>query len=162
MKIRPATPDDSGALVPLVAAFRAELAGLKGRAAAPDLEAAAGELASYGGEPYPVFVAERDGDLAGYLVCRVDENTVWAESLYVVPEARRCGVASALYEQAEELSRKAGSQTVYNWVHPNNDRIIAFLRKRGYDVLNLVEVRRPRKDERPAGEMRVGEHRFRY
>jgi GNAT superfamily N-acetyltransferase len=162
MTIRPASPEDRSALIGLIAAFRAELAEFRESRVAPDLEAASSELASYNGGQYPLFVAERDGGLVGYLVCRVDGNTVWAESLYVIPLARRGGVASALYTQAEELARQVGCQTVYNWIHPNNGKVIAFLKKRGYDVLNLVEVRRPRKDERPAGEIQVGSHLFRY
>jgi hypothetical protein len=35
-----------------------------------------------------------------------------------------------------------GGDTLYNWVLPNNYRSIPFLKKHGYDVLNLIEVRK--------------------
>ena len=52
--------------------------------------------------------------------------------------------------------------TVYNYVHPNNHRMIEFLRKRGYTVLNLIEIRRPYKDEKLTQTIAVGEHEFDY
>ena len=72
------------------------------------------------------------------------------------------GIASALYAEAECLAEKLGSSTVYNWVHPNNNIIVAFLKKRGYDVLNLVEVRRARPGERPDKTISVGQDEFSY
>jgi hypothetical protein len=50
----------------------------------------------------------------------------------------------------------------YNWVHPNNDGIIAFLRKRGYGVLNLIELRGARPGASLTNKVRVGEHEFDY
>jgi ribosomal protein S18 acetylase RimI-like enzyme len=166
--IRPARPGDREPLIDLVAGFRAALRGVRGgtpEAAVPVRStAAADEVDDYERDPaYPVFVAElQSGDLAGYLVCRVDDTVVWAESLYVVPAYRRGGIAAALYAEAERLAQELGGDTVYNWVHPNNDRIITFLKKRGYDVLNLVELRRAREGEEVEGQIQVGEHRFRY
>lgn len=164
MRIRPARPDDAARLAPLVARFRVELSALRGRERSEDHAAAHEELAGYAPPRFAVFVAEDGGatDLLGYLVCRIEDDVVWAESMYVEPAARRRGVAGALYAEAERLARARGSDQVYNWVHPDNDAIIAFLRRRGYDVLNLVEVRRPRPGERDLGEMRVGGHIFRY
>jgi ribosomal protein S18 acetylase RimI-like enzyme len=166
--LRPARPDDREQLTALVAGFRAALRAVrtgKPEASIPAQRAAAlEELAGYESDPaYPIFVAETEaGELVGYLVCRVDEGVVWAESLYVTPAHRRGGIAGALYGEAERLAEELGGDTVYNWVHPNNDRIITFLKKRGYDVLNLVEIRREREGEAVGGEIQVGEHRFRY
>jgi len=163
MHIRPYHPVDHVALVPLVAAFRADLAALRGAQREPDPTAAAAELQEYLDKAMPMFVAERpSGEIAGYLVCRLDGETVWAESLFVAPAYRRQGVAGQLYAQAERLAVERGSDTVYNWVHPNNDSIIAFLRKRGYDVLNLLEIRKPLPDERLTTTLAVGRQRYRY
>ncbi len=107
------------------------------------------ELQDYIDNKYPIFIVkDKENKVVGYLVCKVEEDIVWAESLYVLPEyRRRGGIASLLFNEAEKLAEKLGSDTVYNWVHPNNDRIIKFLEKRGYDVLNLIEIRKSWKDE---------------
>jgi len=87
---------------------------------------------------------------------------VWVESLFVAPEHRRRGVAAALYRRAEELSCGFGGSPPYNYVHPNNDAMIGFLKKRGYTVLNLIELRRPRREEPLRERVMVGEHAFDY
>ena len=163
MQIRPVQPHDLDQLVDLVAHFRMELAALQNGSASLDRKRAAEELAECTGKGCRVFVAAATGErLVGYLICRVDGRTVWAESLFVAAECRRSGVGSRLYAEAERLADDVGAQTVYNWVHPNNEAIISFLNHRGYDVLNLIELRRVRGDEQPRGRIRVGDHDFRY
>jgi len=58
--------------------------------------------------------------------------------------------------EAEQLAQEFDGDTVYNWIHPNNDRIISFLKKRGYNVLNLIEVRRARLGEETSEKIKVG------
>lgn len=77
-------------------------------------------------------------------------------------EYRRHGVASALHSQAEKIAATYGGDTVYNYVHPNNHRMIEFLRKRGYTVLNLIEIRKPYQGENLTQTIMVGEHEFDY
>lgn len=163
MKVREARTEDVTPLAALVARFRVELRRLRGIESTLDTAAAGAEIAEYLERDFPVYVAEaRDGQLAGYLVCRVDGSVVWVESVYVAEDRRRQGVGSLLYARAERLAERLGGQTPYNWVHPNNDRMIRFLASRGYDVLNLIELRRARQNERPAAKVRVGEYEFRY
>ena len=81
---------------------------------------------------------------------------------FVKEEYRRHGVATALHSKAEEIAASYGDDTVYNYVHPNNHRMIGFLRKRGYTVLNLIEIRKPYKDEKLTQTIAVGEHEFDY
>jgi len=149
------------------------LALLRGADREPDLGRARGELAEYERGSFPIFVAAETAEAAGgrdharvgllgYLVCRVQDDVVWAESLFVRPEHRRRGIASALYAEAERLALELGGETAYNWVHPTNDAIIAFLRKRGYEVLNLIELRRRRRSESTTRRIRVGDHEFDY
>lgn len=162
MRVREAKPGDEVRLVELIAGFRVALAEVRGVDRSLDLETAREELAEYRGKGYPIFVAvSDDGDLLGYLVCRIDGQVVWAESLYVDPEWRRQGVGTSLYENAEELAQELGGEWPYNWVDPENEAIIRFLGARGYDVLNLVELRRARKGESNLREIQVGGHRFR-
>ena len=163
MQIRKARTDDEKQLIRLIAEFRVTLARLRGRTSKPNLEAARRELTEYQSQVYPVFVAESDDSkIVGYLICRVDGDVVWAEQLFVLPEYRREGVGSALYSQAERLCQEVGGDTVYTWVHPNNNTIISFLQKRGYSVLNLIELRRAWPGEEPNQKIRVGDHEFDY
>jgi len=149
-------------LAEMVALFRVELRSYKGIASKPNIEAGREEMEEYLAAGFPVFAAVMDGEYAGYVVCRVDSQVVWVESIFVKEEYRRQGVASALHSKAEELAASYGEDTVYNYVHPNNHRMIAFLRKRGYTVLNLIEIRKPYQGEQPTQTIRVGEHEFDY
>lgn len=163
MKVREYTSTDRESLIALVAAFRVYMSSLRGREREVDPAAASDELQEYIDKDFPVFVAEADsGRIVGYLVCRADDSTLWAESLFVSPAFRRRGIAGMLYDAAEQVARNRGEPTIYNWIHPNNDRIIAFLKARGYDVLNLIEVRRGLPGEKPQTTLRIGDHDYKY
>jgi len=163
MKIRPYILSDEKELTKLIGKFRVVLAKLKGNDREIDLKAAQEELNDHQKKEYPIFVAEGDmGNLIGYHVCRIQDDIIWSESLYVVPEARRKGVGSALYEKAEIIAKEIGCDTVYNWVHQNNFRSIPFLKKRGYTVLNLIEVCKRRPGEKLTQKIKVGNYKFDY
>ncbi|HDQ73095.1 MAG TPA: GNAT family N-acetyltransferase [Chloroflexi bacterium] len=162
--VREYRPGDRDTVVQLIAEFRVALSALRGYDRQADVSQAESELQEYIDNRYPIFVATTVGEAEsiGYMVYRVDGDTVWAESLFVSPEFRRRGVAGMLYDTGEKFAEARGQETLYNWVHPNNDAIIAFLKKRGYDVLNLIEVRRRRPGEEAAGVIQVGDHRYAY
>lgn len=162
MEIKRIGADDVDALAPLDADFRVALRSYKGDVVQPDVQAGREELLYYLEKGYPIFAAVEQGQFLGYAVCRIDDGCVWAEALYVRPEYRRRHVASALFDCAEALARSYEQDTVYNYVHPNNDGVIAFLRSRGYDVLNLIEIRKPYAGEAPGAVYRVGNNDFRY
>ena len=149
-------------LAQMVALFRVELCSYKGIVSKPNVDAGREEMEEYLAAGFPVFAAIVDGEYAGYVVCRVDSEVVWVESIFVKDEYRRQGIASALHSKAEEIAASYGDDTVYNYVHPNNHRMIAFLRKRGYTVLNLIEIRKPYQGEQPTQTICVGEHEFDY
>ena len=96
------------------------------------------------------------------MVCRIDNSVVWVESLFVTNSARKNGIASKLYKKAENIAKKLGSTTVFNWVHPNNDKMITFLSKMGYNVLNLIEIRKPWENEILNQKISVGNHEYNY
>ncbi|HBA46757.1 MAG TPA: N-acetyltransferase [Lachnospiraceae bacterium] len=150
------------ALAEMVALFRVELRSYKGIVSKPNIAAGREEIREYLSAGFPVFAALVNGEYAGYVVCRVDSGVVWVESIFVKDEYRRHGVAAALHGKAEEIAASYGDDTVYNYVHPNNHRMIEFLRKRGYTVLNLIEIRRPYKGEKLTQTIVVGEHEFDY
>ena len=144
MGIRQVGIGDADKVAPLIAKFRVELQAYKQIRADENIEAAKEEFAEYINAGYPVYVYEGRGQdqCAGYAVCRVDGPVVWLESLFVLREHRRAGVASALFGAAEQLAASYGEETMYVYVHPNNDGMFAFLRKQEYNVLNLIEVRK--------------------
>jgi L-amino acid N-acyltransferase YncA len=163
MAIRSQTENDKEELIGLIGKFRIRLAKLKGIEKELDLKDAQEELDYYQRKNFPIFVAEdKEHNLIGYHVCRVEDNVIWSESLYVAPEERRKGIGSALYEKGENLVKELGGETLYNWVHPNNGISISFLKKRGYDVLNLIELRRKRSDESFTQKITVGKDSFNY
>ena len=149
-------------LAQMVAQFRVELRSYKGIVSKPNMEAGREEMEEYLSAQFPVYAALVDGEYAGYVVCRVDSEVVWVESIFVREEYRRHGVASALHSKAEEIAASYGDDTVYNYVHPNNHRMIEFLRKRGYTVLNLIEIRKPYQGEKLTQTIMVDEHEFDY
>jgi len=126
MITRCALPSDQDQIIPLIAEFRVTLAGFRGRVLTPDLESARRELEDYQRKYFRVFVAEEgeSGEIVGYLVCRTEGDVVWAESIFVLPEYRSRGIGSSLYKEAESLAEELGGDTVYNWIHPNNDQYI--------------------------------------
>ena len=150
------------ALAEMAALFRVELRSYKGIVSKPNIKAGHEEMEEYLSARFPVFAALVDDEYAGYAVCRVDSGVVWVESLFVKEEYRRQGVAAALHSKAEEIAASYGEDTVYNYVHPNNHRMIEFLRKQGYTVLNLIEIRKPYQGETLTQKITVGEHEFDY
>ena len=163
MKIKSFEKEDKNEVINLIGKFRVRTAQLKGIEKGIDLKNANEELEFYIKKKYPIFIAEDDKNtIIGYHVCRVEDEIVWSESLYVIPEMRRKGIGSDLYDEAEKLVKTLGGDTVYNWVHPNNEMSIPFLKKRGYDVLNLIEIRKKRPEEKITQEINVGSHEFKY
>ena len=157
-----AITETNDALAEMVALFRVELHSNKGIVSKPNVDAGREEMEEYLAAGFPVFAAVVDGQYAGFLVCRVDSEVVWVESIFVKEEYRRHGVATALHGKAEKIAASYGDDTVYNYVHPNNHRMIEFLHKRGYTVLNLIEIRKPYNGEKLTQTIVVGEHEFDY
>lgn len=149
-------------LAEMIAEFRRILRSYRGETIKPDIEAGREEFLEYLQAGFPVFAAAEGEELLGYAVCRVDQGVVWVEQLFVREEHRRRGVASLLFDRAEEFSESLGNDTAFNWVHPNNDGIIAFLRSKGYTVLNLIEIRKPFAGEKINSTVNVNGHSFDY
>ena len=154
--------NDADRLAPLLAEFRVALNGYRGISSQPKVEVARGEIGEFLDAGFPVHAAEDDGALAGYMVCRIEEPCLWVEHLYVREAYRRKGVATLLFEKAEALAASMGEDTVFNFVHPNNLGMIAFLRSKGYTVLNMIEIRRPYTGEKLTASVRVDGNVFDY
>ncbi len=149
-------------VIPLIAAFRTALRFLKGIGAEPDFAWAREEVFEFLEKGYPIYAAEQNGEPAGYIVCRIEAPCLWVEQIFVREQYRRQGIASLLFGKAEEIAKSMGDDTVYNFVHPNNDGMISFLRSKGYTVLNLIEIRKPYKGEKTETTVLVNEHVFDY
>ena len=162
MGILRANEEDVDIVAPLIAKFRVELRLFKGIHSTEEIDSAKQEFIEDINAGYPIYIWKENAACLGYLVCRVDKPVVWVESLYVISNYRRKGIASALFEEAERLAASYGEDTVYNYVHPNNDSIIAFLRQRGYDVLNLIEIRKQHAGEVISSIISVGGNEFKY
>ena len=149
-------------IIPLVAAFRVNLRSYKGISTEPDHKRAKEEIFEFLEKGYPVYAAEQNDEFTGYLVCRIDEPCLWVEQIFVLDQYRRQGVASMLFSKAEEIAGSMGEDTVYNFVHPNNESMISFLRSKGYTVLNMLEIRKPYKGEIITTTVQVDDNTFDY
>lgn len=146
----------------LIADFRVTLLKFKNIESSPDINSAFEEVNDFLDHKYPIFVVEGDNKSLGYIVCKIDGLCVWVEHIYVDPKYRRQGVASLLFKKAEEISESFGGDTVFNFVHPNNQVMIDFLRSKGYTVLNMIEIRKPYKGEKPSTTVQVDNNKFDY
>ena len=162
MGIHKASATDIEHIAPLIAKFRVELRGYKNIVSEENPESAKDEFNDYLKQNYPVYFFEENDNCLGYLVCRIDSEVVWVESLFVLKEHRNRGIASALFKTAEALATAYGNDTLYNYVHPNNDDMISFLNKQGYNVLNLIEIRKRYEGEKISEQIQVGNHLFDY
>jgi ribosomal protein S18 acetylase RimI-like enzyme len=84
------------------------------------------------------------------------------DTLFTVQKWRRKGIASALYAEAEKQCQDSEVDNLFVWVHPNNHRMLSFLKSRGYDVLNLIEVRKPWNNERLSRTYSFDDSELRY
>ena len=162
MSIRITDSVDIDIAAPLIAKFRVELLGYKNTPAKEDIESAKKEFAEYIKAGYPIYLYMDGDEPLGYMVCRVVDDCVWVESLFVLPAHRRRGIATKLFSAAEELAASRGGDNLYNFVHPNNDDMIRFLNKRGYNVLNLLEIRRRDEGEKITEQIKVRNNTFDY
>jgi GNAT superfamily N-acetyltransferase len=142
--------------------FRNYLASLKDRKDNMTDEEALEEIEYYLDKGYPIYAARENKRFAGYFILKYDDDAVWLEHFYVKEKYRNQGIGSRLFQKAEEVVNKLGYVNLYNWVHPNNNRMINFLQKQGYDVLNMIEIRKKFDNEDLKSEIKVRNNKFKY
>ena len=147
-------------LAGLVQEFRNALAELNRSAAACSPEQARAEAADYFRPGRTVIGLFRKGTLIGFSVVKAEDGIFWLDWIYVRPEDRGFQNASALFEAAEQVALAGGEDQLYVWVHPDNNRMLRFLKKKGYDTLNLIEV--TKRKQRSTAEIRLFENVLRY
>jgi GNAT superfamily N-acetyltransferase len=101
----------------------------------------------------PLFVAERDGVVIGFITVDQDESDGYARLVWtndgdgstiihrfaVAPEAQKAGVASALERFACDLARQRGIQHMKVDTHSSNAGMQAFLIRKGYVFVGEME-----------------------
>lgn len=111
----------------LVSLFRVTLREFKGIKSEPDIASAREELDSFMHDAmFQIYVCLDNEDVVGYINLKID-GLIWVEQIFVREDYRRKGVGTLLYEKAESVSNNFGEDTMYNYVHPNDDKMINLL-----------------------------------
>jgi GNAT superfamily N-acetyltransferase len=142
--------------------FRRYLAELKNKKDEMEITEAVEEIDYYLDKEYPIYTAVQENKYLGYFILKFDDDAVWLEHFFVKKQYRGQGIGSRLFKKAEEVLDELGYVNLYNWVHPNNDRMISFLKSQGYDVLNMIEIRKSFENEELNSVFKVGDNKFRY
>jgi ribosomal-protein-alanine N-acetyltransferase len=83
--------------------------------------------------------ASDDDRIAGFAVAHPARGGIGRVlTLDIVPEARRCGLASRLMEECEQRLRAAGCTKVYLETAVNNEPALKLYRKLGYEVVRTL------------------------
>ena len=96
----------------------------------------------------PIFIAERDGDVAGYAFCilkqtaadpvLMDSTTLYIDDLCVEETCRSQGIAQALYARVTEYARELGCHTITLNVWCGNTGAMRFYEKAGLTPRNIT------------------------
>lgn len=150
-------------LATMISLFRVTLRRFKNIESKPNIEDAKEELEEYitYKKKYKIYLCIEDGKALGYIILRID-GVIWVEQIYVFEESRRKGVASRLYDFSENVSKAMGEDTLYNYVHPNNNAIINFLKSKDYTVINLIEIRKKYNGEETLSKIKIMDNEFDY
>jgi ribosomal protein S18 acetylase RimI-like enzyme len=88
------------------------------------------------------FVAEEDGELAGFLcgfLSQTHPEQAYCHFVGVSPAHRKTGLASELYERLFAVARAAGRTSVHCVTSPKNTSSIAFHTQIGFEIEAEVE-----------------------
>ena len=91
------------------------------------------------------FVAEDESEICGAIELIVlDGGHVFG--MYVAPNHRRKGIASALLQESETYARRHGSTSIDLLVETNNEPAIKLYQKAGYEItgshMDLLEMKK--------------------
>lgn len=131
---------DEASLVSLVKGFRLELARLNQTSFDFEASELEEESLSYFAFGKKVLGAFTEGEMVGFSVIKEDQGIFWLEWIYVSKNYRGSSCAALLFDASEQYAKQHGEEKLYIWVHPDNRTMLKFLKKKGYDALNLIEV----------------------
>jgi GNAT superfamily N-acetyltransferase len=157
MTIREATAADLTPLSRLYRAFRNEHSRMIGGPGELSQDAAREEVGGHlkrRDTGYWVAVAA-EGELIGFRRWELGDGFYFTRELYVLPEARRRGVAGALIRHLERWLLEQGQDLACISLTPHNLGMIQLARAQGYDTLNTIELRKDleRREPEPRGEV---------
>jgi len=101
--------------------------------------------------PKAFLVAEMNGEIVGYIMCRVEYDSLYTNpsvvgrkghivSLAVLPKARRRGVATALMKKAMEAMKNVyGADEFYLEVRVSNMPAISLYKKLGFKAVKVLQ-----------------------
>jgi ribosomal protein S18 acetylase RimI-like enzyme len=101
------------------------------------------------------LVAELDGAVVGTVMAGYDGHRGWVNYLGVDPACRRRGVGRALMAEAERLLRLDGCPKINLQVRTGNTDAIAFYRRIGFAVDDVVGLGRRLDDDGPGNGHRL-------
>lgn len=98
------------------------------------------------------LVGELDGQIIASVMAGYEGHRGWLNYLAVLPEHQRRGYARAIVTEAERLLRRAGCPKINLQVRSTNRAVIAFYKKIGYSVDEVVSLgKRLEHDQPPSG-----------
>ena len=134
---------DFPALCDLVAEFFSYHRRLNGRGPLPPDEAATLIPRDMLQESSYLLVAEptQGGNIVGFCRIELHEGAYFLRELGVASSWRIRGVGTALLREAETYIESKGKTNLYLSVVPRNIEAVRFFVRRGYDVINTIELR---------------------
>ncbi|MGA2653663.1 MAG: N-acetyltransferase [Terracidiphilus sp.] len=85
------------------------------------------------------WIAEQDGQMAGFSIVEWAEGTAYLQTLEVMPERRVGGVGGELLRLAEGSARNAGAELMWLHVDAENDGAIRLYERNGYSLKGREE-----------------------
>ncbi|VAX19393.1 hypothetical protein MNBD_NITROSPINAE02-1672 [hydrothermal vent metagenome] len=99
-----------------------------------------------------IFIAEVEGDVAGFVIFRPNSSTEGGlVTIDVLPRFERRGIGGALLERVERTAREAGYSHIVLQTDVANENAIRFYEKHGYKTGN--RLRKYYRDNADAWEM---------
>lgn len=155
IEIRKATIYDAEKLAPLIKRFWEEHSELLGEKKEYPLNKAFEEAKrNLTRKDSGYFIALHSGKIIGFRRWELHDDFYFTRELYVLPEFRRKGVAKTLIRHFEKWLIEKGQDIACISCIPHNIVMIQLARSEGYDILNMIEMRKNLKEtaKRPRGE----------
>ena len=142
--IREAQADDLEAIWPLVQAFRDEHGEMLGAGIRHTREQAIEEARSNLESDDAGYILAFDSEqrVVGFRRWELHDGFYFTRELYVVPDMRRKGIARQLIRFFEQWLLDKKQDIACISTVPANRRMIELARSEGYDILNMVELRK--------------------